>query len=70
MTFATKNLISPENAVFVFVDHQPQMAFGVRSIDTQLLKNNTVALAKTARAFDAPTILTSVESDSFSGYIW
>ncbi len=70
MTFATKNLINPDNAVFVFVDHQPQMAFGVRSIDTQLLKNNTVALAKTARAFNAPTILTSVESDSFSGYIW
>lgn len=70
MTFATQNLISPENSVFVFVDHQPQMAFGVRSIDTQLLKNNTVALAKTARAFDAPTILTSVESHDFSGYVW
>lgn len=70
MTFVTQNLITPENSVFVFVDQQPQMAFGVRSIDTQLLKNNTIALAKTARAFDAPTILTSVESEAFSGYVW
>lgn len=70
MTFATENLLSPENSVFVFVDHQPQMAFGVRSMDMQLLRSNTVALAKTAQAFKAPTILTSVESEGFSGYIF
>jgi nicotinamidase-related amidase len=70
MTFATQHLLNPENAVFVFVDQQPQMAFGVRSIDTQLLKNNTIALAKTARAFNAPTVLTSIESEAFSGYVW
>jgi nicotinamidase-related amidase len=46
------------------------MSFGVTSIDRQLLKNNTVAMAKTAKLFNIPTILTAVETESFSGYIW
>jgi nicotinamidase-related amidase len=46
------------------------MAFGVTNIDRQLLKNNTIAMAKTAKAFNIPTILTAVETESFSGYIW
>lgn len=70
MSAATEKLITPDNCAFVFIDHQPQMAFGVTSIDRQLLKNNTVAMAKTARLFNIPTILTAVETESFSGYIW
>lgn len=70
MTKGTDKLLTPDNSVFIFIDHQPQMAFGVTSIDRQLLKNNTIAMAKTAKAFNIPTILTSVETDSFSGYIW
>lgn len=46
------------------------MSFGVTSIDRQLLKNNVVAMAKTAKLFNIPTILTAVETESFSGYIW
>lgn len=70
MTFNAKSLINPDDTVFLFVDHQPQMSFGVTSIDRQLLKNNTVALAKAAKLFGAPIILTAVETKSFSGYIW
>jgi nicotinamidase-related amidase len=70
MTAATDKLLTPDNSVFVFIDHQPQMAFGVTSIDRQLLKNNTIAMAKTAKLFNIPTILTAVETESFSGYIW
>lgn len=70
MSAATEKLLTPDNCVFVFIDHQPQMAFGVTSIDRQLLKNNVVAMAKTARLFQIPTILTAVETESFSGYIW
>jgi nicotinamidase-related amidase len=70
MTFHAKSLINPDDTVFLFVDHQPQMSFGVTSIDRQLLKNNTVALAKAAKLFGAPIILTAVETKSFSGYIW
>lgn len=70
MNAATEKLLTPANSAFVFIDHQPQMAFGVSSIDRQLLKNNTLAMAKTAKLFNIPTILTAVETDSFSGYIW
>ncbi|WP_419236503.1 hydrolase [Serratia fonticola] len=63
-------LLDPKNSALIFIDHQPQMAFGVANIDRQQLKNNVVALAKAGSIFDVPTIFTSVESESFSGYIW
>ena len=70
MTFRSQKLINADDTLFIFIDHQPQMAFGVTSIDRQLLKNNTVALAKAAKLFGVPIILTAVETESFSGYIW
>lgn len=70
MTFRAKSLINADDTVFLFIDHQPQMSFGVVNIDRQQLKNNTIALARTAKLFGAPTILTAVETESFSGYIW
>lgn len=63
-------LLNKDNCAFIFIDHQPQMAFGVANIDRQLLKNNVVGLAKAGVAFRVPTILTAVESKSFSGNIW
>lgn len=63
-------LLNPQNSTVIFIDHQPQMAFGVANIDRQQLKNNTVGLAKAAKIFNVPTIYTSVETESFSGYIW
>jgi nicotinamidase-related amidase len=63
-------LLRPDNSVLLLIDYQPQMAFGVANIDRQLLKNNAVALAKSAKLFKVPTTLTSVETESFSGYIW
>jgi nicotinamidase-related amidase len=65
-----RELLTPQNSTLIFIDHQPQMAFGVTSIDRQLLKNNVTALAKTGKLFKVPTILTSVETQSFSGYLW
>lgn len=70
MAFSQTELLNKDNSAMIFIDHQPQMAFGVNSIDRQLLKNNTIALAKSAKVFNVPTILTSVETESFSGYIW
>jgi nicotinamidase-related amidase len=60
-------LLTPSNSQVIFIDQQPQMAFGVQSIDRQTLKNNVVGLAKAARAFNIPTIITTVETESFSG---
>ncbi|MEM9103351.1 MAG: hydrolase [Pseudomonadota bacterium] len=64
------NLLTPNNCVVAFIDHQPQMSFGVRSHDIQTIKNNTVALAKVCKVFNVPTVLTTVETESFSGYTW
>lgn len=63
-------VLTPQNSQLIFIDHQPQMAFGVQSIDRQVLKNNTVALAKAAKVFGIPTIITTVETESFSGHTY
>jgi nicotinamidase-related amidase len=60
-------VLTPHNSQLIIIDHQPQMAFGVQSIDRQTLKNNVVGLAKAAKAFGIPTVITTVETDSFSG---
>ena len=62
-----KGLLTPDNCAVIFIDFQPQMIFGVANMDRQTLINNTLLLAKTARIFTLPTILTSVETKSFSG---
>jgi nicotinamidase-related amidase len=64
------SLLTPENCTVVFIDHQPQMTFGVASIDRQTLVNNTIGLAKAAKVFNVPVILTTVETQSFSGPMW
>lgn len=63
-------LLTPKNCALVMIDFQPQMAFGVQSHDRQTIKNNAIALAKAAKAFGVPTILTTVETASFSGPMW
>jgi nicotinamidase-related amidase len=63
-------LLNPQNSAVIFIDHQPQMTFGVANIDRQTLFNNVILLAKAARIFKVPTILTAVESKSFSGNVW
>jgi nicotinamidase-related amidase len=64
------DLLTPSNSQLIIIDHQPQMAFGVQSIDRQVLKNNVVALAKAAKAFAIPTTITTVETGSFSGHTY
>jgi nicotinamidase-related amidase len=64
------DLLTPQNSQLIIIDHQPQMAFGVQSIDRQTLKNNVVALAKSAKVFKVPTTITTVETESFSGHTY
>jgi nicotinamidase-related amidase len=60
-------VLTPQNSQLIIIDQQPQMAFAVQSMDRQALKNNVVGLAKAAAAFDVPTTITTVETESFSG---
>ena len=64
------DVLTPLNSQMLFIDQQPQMAFGVQSMDRQVLKNNVVGLAKAARVFNIPTTITTVETESFSGYTY
>jgi nicotinamidase-related amidase len=63
-------LLTPQNSQLLIIDQQPQMAFGVQSIDRQMLKNNVVALAKSAKVFKVPTTITTVETEGFSGHTY
>ncbi|WP_313919220.1 hydrolase [Tahibacter sp.] len=62
-----KSLLTPDNCAVVFIDIQPQMIFGVASHDRQSIINNNLVLAKAARIFGVPLILSTVESRAFSG---
>jgi nicotinamidase-related amidase len=61
------SLLTPQDSVVLLVDHQPQMFFGTTSSDRGSIINATVALAKGAKVFDVPVILTTVASKTFSG---
>jgi nicotinamidase-related amidase len=63
-----ESLLTPDNCVLVLIDHQPYQFVGVQSADPQLVLNNSVALAKTAKAFGVPTILTTVLEER-GGYL-
>jgi nicotinamidase-related amidase len=53
-------LLSPEKSLLLLIDHQPFQFANLHSHDPQVIQNNVVALAKAAKAFDVPTILTTV----------
>jgi nicotinamidase-related amidase len=63
-------LYTPQDTAIVFIDFQPQMTFGVASMDRATMINNVVLLAKVAKEFKIPAVLTTVETESFSGYMW
>lgn len=65
MTFRNglDSLLRPEDSVLVLIDHQPYQLANLNSHDPHAVVNNSTALAKTAKAFDVPTILTSVVAE-------
>lgn len=65
-----KGLLTPDNCVFAVIDMQPQMLFGVANFDRQTIINNVLMLAKASRIFDVPIVLSTVETNAFSGKMW
>src|SRR5580698_10512259 len=65
-----QKLYTPQDSAVVLIDHQQQMLFGVANADRATLINNVTLLAKVAKELGVPAVLTSVESESFSGYVW
>ena len=64
-----KGLITKDNCAVAFIDIQPQMFFGVESAPRKLIMNNMLMLAKGAKLFEIPTVLTTVAAKSFTGYM-
>lgn len=54
------SLLRPEDSVLVLIDHQPFQLANLNSHEPTMVVNNTTGLAKVAKAFGVPTILTSV----------
>jgi nicotinamidase-related amidase len=53
-------LLTPENCVVLLIDHQPSQLANVNSHEPTMVINNVTGLAKTAKAFGVPTILTTI----------
>ena len=60
-------MLSPQNHAIALIDYQPAMYQGVQSHDRLVTFNNVQVLAKTAKLFGIPTIITTVAQDTFSG---
>lgn len=60
-------LLTPDESVMLLVDYQGQMLFNVHSHDHFLVVNNVTALAKAAKVFAVPTILTTIGATRFAG---
>lgn len=66
-TKGPRSLLNPEESVLVLIDHQPTQLYGVQSHDRQTLINNTLTLAKAAKAFGVPVILTTAGAEMNNG---
>jgi len=56
-------LLTPESCVLLLIDHQPFQLANVNSHEPTMVINNVTALAKTAKAYGIPTILTTVTEE-------
>lgn len=57
------NELTIVDTLVCFIDHQPWVAFPVRSIAPDSLTNNVLALAKCAKALNVPTVLTTINAE-------
>lgn len=60
-------MLTPQNSAIALIDFQPAMYQGVQSHDRSAIFNNVQVLAKAAKLFKIPTVLTTVAANTFSG---
>jgi nicotinamidase-related amidase len=56
----TDPLLTPQNAALVVIDYQPSQVQTVTSMDRDLLVDNVVSVARLARTYDLPVVLSTV----------
>jgi nicotinamidase-related amidase len=60
-------MLTPQNSAVALVDYQPAMYQGIQSHDRNVTLHNVQILAKAARLFGVPIILSTIAKDSFAG---
>src|SRR5246127_3967400 len=63
-----ETLLTPENSALILIDHQPFQFASLNSHDPQTIINNVVGLAKVAKLYKVPTLLTTVTEER-GGYL-
>jgi nicotinamidase-related amidase len=61
-------LLRPEHSILVLIDHQPYQFTNLNSHEPTMIVNNVIALAKTAKVFNVPTVLSTVLEER-GGYL-
>jgi nicotinamidase-related amidase len=56
-------LLTPDESVLILIDHQPFQFANLHSHEPMMIVNNVIGLAKAAKVFGVPTILTTVVED-------
>jgi len=62
-----KELLTPDSCAVALIDYQPQMFFGTASHERTIILHNVQVLAKVAKLFNVPIILSTVAAKTFSG---
>lgn len=62
--------LTPNNCAVILMDYQSQYASTIGPTDRDALMHNAIGLAKTARTFNIPTVLTTIGESSFGGPIF
>ncbi|MEA2532532.1 MAG: hypothetical protein QOJ93_343 [Actinomycetota bacterium] len=56
----TDHLLTPQNAALVVIDYQPSQVQTVTSMDRERMIDNIVSVARLAKTFDLPVVLSTV----------
>jgi nicotinamidase-related amidase len=57
---AEDHLLTPRNAALIIIDYQPVQVGSIASMDRRTLVTNIVAVARTAKLYDLPIVLSTV----------
>jgi nicotinamidase-related amidase len=60
----TDHLLTPHNSALIVIDYQPTQVQAVKSMDQDLLVRNIVSVARTAKAYGLPIVLSTVNVDN------
>jgi len=67
MSSTDKGLLTPQNCAVVFLDHQPQMFSALSGPELKNLLESVLVLARAAKIFGVPVILSVIEFKEFAG---